>query len=93
MTSPLGKDEIVRTNKPHPLLRPRSVVSMTPTDEIKNVDGETELPAIPTQEKPENKVKPQFGTPPVELYKLFPEEPVPAILIECIEILEKGLLS
>jgi len=91
MTSPLGKDEIVRTNKPHPLLRPRSVVSMTPTDEIKNVDGETELPAIPTQEKPENKVKPQFGTPPVELYKLFPEEPVPAILIECIEILEKDI--
>merc|ERR1712137_1075077 len=39
------------------------------------------------------RVKPQFGMHPTELAELYPDEPVPAVLIECIELLKNDLMK
>jgi len=70
-------------NKPHPLLRPRSLVGIN-SDAIERDEAEDHEP-------PKPKVKPQFGVHPVDLAAQFPDEPVPAILVACIEILENDV--
>ena len=78
--SELDEDAIIQTDKPHPLLRPRSLAP--------NPEGDTNQDTIEEEKTP--RVKPQFGLPPSELSDRFPDEPVPGILVACIEILEKG---
>jgi hypothetical protein len=51
-----------------------------------SAQGET----IVIENNPENRVKPQFGLNPRELAEQYPEEPIPAILIDCVEILKNG---
>lgn len=75
------EDAIIQTDKPHPLLRPRSLAP--------NPEGDTNQDTIEEEKTP--RVKPQFGLPPSELSDRFPDEPVPGILVACIEILEKDI--
>ena len=69
--------------KPHPLLRPRSLAGIS-ADLITRTE-----PAA--GEVPKARTKPQFGMLPIELAEHFPEEPVPAILIACLDLLEADI--
>lgn len=39
---------------------------------------------------PQARKKPQFGIQPTKLMDRYPDEPVPAIVVACAEVLEKG---
>lgn len=79
-----------KSEKPHPLLRPRSVAALT-VDMINGNSGIEEVPKSQKKEEEQVKVKPQFGLLPTELAEIYPDEPVPAVLIACIEILDAGM--
>mmetsp|Transcript_126174 Transcript_126174/g.188285 ORF Transcript_126174/g.188285 Transcript_126174/m.188285 type:complete len:428 (-) Transcript_126174:89-1372(-) len=68
--------------KPHPLLRPKSLVSIVTDGIIHEEEPAKEAPPV---------VKAQFGLHPTELVQRFPDEPVPAILVACIDILEADI--
>jgi len=74
-------EEEVRQSDDHPLARPRRSLAPIPEIDITHSEAEQKSP----------RVKPQFGLPPSELKARYPEEPVPGILMACIEILEKDI--
>jgi len=62
----------------NPLQRRRSLMGIKSEDVIE-------------QEPAAAKVKPQFGLHPADLAAQFPDEPVPGILVACIELLENDV--
>merc|ERR1712137_89730 len=77
-----------KDSKPHPLLRPRSLASIR-VDVIEHTDDEKTEDVDKSASAP--KVKPQFGLHPIELAERFPDEPVPAVLVACVEILQADI--
>jgi len=74
-------------NTPAGANRPRSVSTFV------KAEGSHSISHSSGQCVPRARRKPQFATDPSDLLSRYPDEPVPAVVVSCIEVLDQNLLK
>jgi len=85
-TSESSSDKSEASPSP-PTNRPRSVSTFV------KAEGSHSISHSSGQCVPRARRKPQFGTDPSDLFARYPDEPVPAVVVACVEVLDQNLLK
>jgi len=86
LSTPLSSPDISESSPSPPFNRPRSVSTFV------KAEGSHSISHSSGQCVPRARRKPQFATDPSDLFARYPDEPVPAVVIACIQILDQNLL-
>jgi len=87
LSTPQSSPDKAELSSSPPVNRPRSMSTFVKTE------GSHSISHSSGQCVPRARRKPQFATDPSDLFARYPEEPVPAVVIACIEILDQNLLK